>query len=192
MSRQVGIDNATQKFITFLDSDDLFMPYTVEIFNSTIAANPDLEYLHTYFYEQGIMDGNPALLLHKDGFTHCHGKLYNLDLIKKFNIRNSPEVRWADDSFFNSMCTELMKVEVIQMPTVIWCNNQNSVMRSVNPERDAKVAEDFLHAMHLSAQFVLQYKNDISHLKATIEHNLRKNTLNEKELQQLLKLQGGN
>ena len=29
MSRQVGIDNATQKFITFLDSDDMFMPYTV-------------------------------------------------------------------------------------------------------------------------------------------------------------------
>ena len=38
MTRQVGIDNATQKFITFLDSDDMFMPYTVETFNSIITT----------------------------------------------------------------------------------------------------------------------------------------------------------
>ena len=156
MSRQVGIDNATQKFITFLDSDDMFMPYTVETFNSIIEANPDTEYLHSYFYEQIVIDNNPAIYLWKDNYTACHGKLYNVELIKKYGIRNSPLVKWADDSFFNSMCSELMNMSIISVPTVLWTNNKNSIMRRQDIERDASVKEDFLNAMLLSAEFVLK------------------------------------
>lgn len=156
MSRQVGIDNATQKFITFLDSDDMFMPYTIETFNSIIEANPDTEYLHSYFYEQIVIDNNPAIYLWKDNYTACHGKLYNVELIKKYGIRNSPLVRWADDSFFNSMCSELMNMGIINVPTVLWTNNKNSIMRRKDVERDASVKEDFLNAMLLSAEFVLK------------------------------------
>lgn len=168
MSRQVGIDNATQKFITFLDSDDMFMPYTVETFNSIIEANPDTEYLHSYFYEQIVIDNNPAIYLWKDNYTACHGKLYNVELIKKYGIRNSPLVKWADDSFFNSMCSELMNMSIINVPTVLWTNNKNSIMRRQNEERDASVKEDFLNAMLLSAKFVLKQKGHIDHLQNTI------------------------
>ena len=168
MSRQVGIDNATQKFITFLDSDDMFMPYTVETFNSIIEANPDTEYLHSYFYEQIVIDNNPAIYLWKDNYTACHGKLYNVELIKKYGIRNSPLVKWADDSFFNSMCSELMNMSIINVPTVLWTNNKNSIMRRQDVERDASVKEDFLNAMLLSAEFVLKQKGHIDHLQNTI------------------------
>ena len=168
MSRQVGIDNATQKFITFLDSDDMFMPYTIETFNSIIEANPDTEYLHSYFYEQIVIDNNPAIYLWKDNYTACHGKLYNVELIKKYGIRNSPLVKWADDSFFNSMCSELMNTSIINVPTVLWTNNKNSIMRRQNVERDASVKEDFLNAMLLSAEFVLKQKGHIDHLQNTI------------------------
>ena len=156
MSRQVGIDNATQKFITFLDSDDMFMPYTIETFNSIIEAKPDTEYLHSYFYEQIVIYNNPAIYLWKDNYTACHGKLYNVELIKKYGIRNSPLVKWADDSFFNSMCSELMNMSIINVPTVLWTNNKNSIMRRQDVERDASVKEDFLNAMLLSAEFVLK------------------------------------
>ena len=168
MSRQVGIDNATQKFITFLDSDDMFMPYTIETFNSIIEANPDTEYLHSYFYEQIVIDNNPAIYLWKDNYTACHGKLYNVELIKKYGIRNSPLVKWADDSFFNSMCSELMNMSIISVPTVLWTNNKNSVMRRQDIERDASVKEDFLNAMLLSAEFVLKQKGHVDHLQNTI------------------------
>ena len=168
MSRQVGIDNATQKFITFLDSDDMFMPYTIETFNSIIEANPDTEYLHSYFYEQIVIDNNPAIYLWKDNYTACHGKLYNVELIKKYGIRNSPLVKWADDSFFNSMCSELMNMSIINVPTVLWTNNKNSIMRRQDVERDASVKEDFLNAMLLSAEFVLKQKGHIDHLQNTI------------------------
>ena len=188
MTRQVGIDNATQKFITFLDSDDMFMPYTVETFNSVIEANPDMEYLHTSFYEQFVIDGNPALFLWKDNYTACHGKLYNVDLIRKYNIRNSPLVRWADDSFFNSMCSELMKMSVVNIPTVLWTNNKNSIIRRQDPERDALTKDDFLNAMLLSAEFVLERKGHIEHLQHTIDRMTKETSLNEKETEKLNKL----
>ena len=185
MSRQVGIDNATQKFITFLDSDDMFMPYTVETFNSIIEANPDTEYLHSYFYEQIVIDNNPAICLWKDNYTACHGKLYNVELIKKYGIRNSPLVKWADDSFFNSMCSELMNMSIINVPTVLWTNNKNSVMRRQDIERDASVKEDFLNAMLLSAEFVLKQKGHIDHLQNTIQDIIKRMSLNEKETEKL-------
>ena len=185
MSRQVGIDNATQKFITFLDSDDMFMPYTIETFNSIIEANPDTEYLHSYFYEQIVIDNNPAIYLWKDNYTACHGKLYNVELIKKYGIRNSPLVKWADDSFFNSMCSELMNMSIINVPTVLWTNNKNSIMRRQDVERDASVKEDFLNAMLLSAEFVLKQKGHIDHLQNTIEGIIKQMSLNEKETEKL-------
>lgn len=185
MTRQVGIDNATQKFITFLDSDDMFMPYTVETFNSIIEANPDTEYLHSYFYEQIVIDNNPAIFLWKDNYTACHGKLYNVELIKKYGIRNSPLVKWADDSFFNSMCSELMNMSIISVPTVLWTNNKNSILRRQDTERDAVVKEDFLNAMVLSAEFVLKQKGHIDHLQNTIKDIVKQMSLNEKETEKL-------
>lgn len=168
MSRQVGIDNAIQKFITFLDSDDMFMPYTVETFNSIISLNPEIEYLHSYFYEQVLLDNSPALYLHEDNYTACHGKLYNIELIKKLGIKNSPLVKYADDSFFNSMCSELMKMSIIKIPTVLWTNNKNSIMRREDPIRDATKREDFLNAMILSSQFVMEKKGRVDHLQNTV------------------------
>ena len=185
MSRQVGIDNATQKFITFLDSDDMFMPYTIETFNSIIEANHDTEYLHSYFYEQIVIDNNPAIYLWKDNYTACHGKLYNVELIKKYGIRNSPLVKWADDSFFNSMCSELMRMTVINIPTVLWTNNKDSIMRRQNPERDAAIKDDFLNAMLLSAEFVTARKGYVEHLQNTVESMTKNITLNENETEKL-------
>lgn len=188
MSRQVGIDNATQKFITFLDSDDMFMPYTVETFNSIIEANPNTEYLHSHFYEQVVLNGDPVLYLWKDNYTACHGKLYNVDLIRKYNIRNSPEVKWADDSFFNSMCSELLTMSTIAIPTMLWCNNKNSIMRRADPVRDAKTKDDFLNAMLLSAEFVLQHKGYVEHLGDTIARMQKSFSFSEEENEKLNKL----
>lgn len=185
MTRQVGIDNATQKFITFLDSDDMFMPYTVETFNSIIETNPNIEYLHSHFYEQIVIDGNPALFLWKDNYTACHGKLYNVELIRKYNIRNSPLVKWADDSFFNSMCSELMQMSTICIPTVLWVNNKTSIMRRQDPERDVKIKDDFLNAMLLSAEFVLERKGYVEHLQHTIERMTKEVSLDEKQSEKL-------
>lgn len=188
MSRQVGIDNATQKFITFLDSDDMFMPYAVETFNALIKENPDIEYLHSHFYEQLTINGDPALFLTKNNYTACHGKLYNVELIKKYNIRNSPEVRWADDAYFNSMCGELLQLTTISIPIMLWTNNPNSILRTNNAERDTFIKEDFFNAMYLSAEFVLKQKGHVDYMLDTITRITSQDTLNDRETEKLNKL----
>lgn len=183
MSRQVGIDNATQKFITFLDSDDMFMPYTVETFNAVVDANPDLECLHSYFYEQNMVDGNPILALNTEGYTWCHGKLYNVEAIRKHGIRNSPEIRWSDDVYFNSMCTELMDARLIKVPTMLWVYNKESVTLKPDPERDKAMHNDFFRAIQLSSEFVLSKKDQVEHLERTLNGYIKRYSLNEEELE---------
>lgn len=168
MSRQVGIDNTEQNFITFLDSDDMFMPYAVETFNEVIKANPNTEFLHTYIYQQIEVDGDSALVMRKDNFTACHGKLYNTELLKKFNIRNSPNVRWSDDSYFNSMCNAFMQMAIVKLPTMLWVNNKNSIVRKKDSERDALDKKDFLNAMEMSAQFIMKNNGNIKYLENTL------------------------
>lgn len=188
MSRQVGIDNATQKFVTFLDSDDMLMPYAVETFNSVIVTNPDTEYLHTYFYEQITIDGAPALFIHENNYTAHHGKLYNVEVINRLGIKNSPLFRYAEDAYFNSMCGELMKMSIIKIPTMLWVNNKNSMIRKPDANREELSRRDFFNAMLLSAKFALEKKGYIDHLKYTITHLSEWLPLNEEEKARLNEL----
>lgn len=190
-SRQIGMDNSSSKFVAFLDADDMFMPYTVETFNTAIKANPDIEFLQTYFYEQLYLDGIASLALHKDNFTACHGKLYNMEVIRKFGIAFVPEVRWSEDAFFNSMCTELMKVSLLKVPTVIWTYTQGSLLRSTNEDRDKNRVKYFVQAMKLSAAFVKKFKSDISHLETSIQNVFKCYNLSEDEKNELTELLKG-
>lgn len=171
MARQTGIDNVTASHFTFLDSDDVFMPYTVEVFNQHIKSNPNTECAHSYFYQQTITnDGSPAYMLRQNGFVWCHGKLYSATAIKRYGICNHPSIRWADDSYFNSMCTELLKMDIITQPTMIWTNTATSAMRKNDPFRDREKIKDFLNAMLLSCEFVMKRKGHVDHVPVTIKN----------------------
>ena len=171
MARQTGIDNVAASHFTFLDADDILMPYAVEVFNEHIKAHPCCEYVHSHFYEQTrTLDGRPAYLLHADGFVWCHGKLYSAEAVKRWGIRNNPAIRWADDSFFNSMCSELLKMEIIPQPMAIWTNTKTSAMRKHDPFRDREKVKDFLTAMLLSCEFVSKHKERIEHVPVTVNN----------------------
>ena len=168
MSRQVGIDHIKTSHYCFLDSDDMFMPYTVQIFNRAIEKNPEIEFLYGQFYRQSLADGKLTIILEDEGFTWCHGKLYNAEKIKKFNIRNRADIKYADDSYWNSMCFELLKAQKIDIPLYLYIDNPESVTRCENNERDKMVMKDFMHAMIESSKNVLKYKTHINHLQNTL------------------------
>jgi glycosyltransferase involved in cell wall biosynthesis len=188
ISRQVGIDNSTSKFITFLDVDDMLMPFAIETFNSVIKANPNIEFLHTHFYHQRYINGEAELVYWKDNFTACHGKLYNMDCIRKYGIKNSPKVIWNDDALFNSICAELLKVSALRVPTYLYTYNKDSMLNCDNPYREENKIDDFLTAMELSVDFVLKYKSTINHLDATIGNLLEDPTLSDKNRERINKL----
>lgn len=169
MSRQVGIDYGKSSHFCFLDADDMFMPYTVEVFNAAINDDPELELLCGFFYEQAIINGKHALILKKDGFTWCHGKLYSRKNVEYFGIRNRPDVKFADDSFFNSMCFELLDAKKVELPMYMYSNNPESVTRRKDDKRDSEVTVDFLRAMLASCEVVLRHKPYVEHLPYTLK-----------------------
>lgn len=186
MTRQVGIDNTNCKYFTFLDADDVFMPYTIGLFNSITKENQHVELIHSYIYKHVVNDVSSSMNLLKNGFSYCHGKLYSRELINKFGIKNSPLVKWHDDSYFNSMCAELMNMRIIEIPTMVWCHNPNSVTRKDDTERDNKANIDFLKAMCMSKEFVLKYKDSVDHIDATVKY-MTTNCILDEEGQRLLK-----
>lgn len=169
MSRQVGIDHGKSSYFCFLDADDMFMPYTVEVFNAAIEDNPDLEFLCGFFYVQAKVNGKHALVLKKDGFTWCHGKLYCRRKVEQFGIRNRPDIKFADDSFFNSMCFELLDAKKIELPLYLYSNNPESVTRRKDDQRDSEAMVDFLRAMLASCEVVLRHKPYAEHLSHTLD-----------------------
>ena len=78
-----------------------------------------------------------------------------------------------------------MHMTVINIPTVLWTNNKDSIMRRQDPERDAAVKDDFLNAMLLSAEFVTARKGYVEHLQSTIESMTKNIVLNENETEKL-------
>lgn len=171
MTRQVGIDANVADYIAFVDSDDILMPYAVETWRAMAESSPEIDIFHSYFYEQTRIDDSPALLLKKDGFTWCHGKLYKVALIRKYDIRNSADVWYADDVFFNSMCTELGRLGEIHLPLYIWMNNPSSITRSPESQYQQNAMYDFIRAIRISMAFVRRHGVDRpTHMDQTLSH----------------------
>ena len=150
MTRQVGIDNTKADYFAFVDSDDVLMPYAVEIWHNMATTSPNADFFHSYFIEQTMVNGNPVLVTHQKEISFCHGKLYKTSFIRNTGIKNSPEVKWADDSFFNTMCFEMGRCSEIKIPMYMWLNNPESVTRSGSKD----FAGDFIHAFLLAMRFV--------------------------------------
>ena len=191
MSRQVGIDNATQNFITFLDSDDVFMPYTIECFNSIIAEKPEVELVFSHFYQEIYLEDTDekTLALRDNNYTATHGKLYNVNALKKYNIKNSPEIIWAEDAYFNSICGGLFThFYELKIPTMLWIYNKNSVLHKIDSNRDQNRILDFFNAMEKSYLFVLKNNGRIDYFQNVLNTYLYSKNLNNQEKEKLLEL----
>lgn len=170
MARQTGIDNTDGEWIAFLDSDDVYMPYTVEVFKLIIKNNPDMNLLHSTFLQQQIVDGKHGYISMAKGYTWMHGKIYRREFIEKYGIRFKPEfANWADDSNFNSQCSELTDTVINELPMYVWTDTAGSLTRA-DPNAGRKKLDTLMRAMIDSAESVLRYKNEIGHLKNTINN----------------------
>lgn len=195
LARQTGIDQSSGDYLAFLDADDVLMPYAVETWAHMSFGNPDIDVFHSHFYEQSYKDGNPALLLHREGFTWMHGKLYKASFLKKYGIRFHPEIRHMEDSYFNSICMELGEGATISIPMYIWINNPLSITRVEGGSFHIDWLTNFIHGIYLSTKFLENHGvTNITHLPNTIkyiEKNMQDNTLSDsaqKELDYIVKL----
>ena len=166
MTRQVGIDMTDADYFAFLDSDDMLMPYTVETWKNAATIYSNFDIFHSYFFEQTQNE----IILQTEGHTWCHGKLYKTSFIKKYNIKNSPNVKYADDVYFNSICTSLGKYGEIPAILYFYAYNSNSIIRNSNSTYRTDGLKDFLHALRLCVQFIKSKEGkNLYHIENTIK-----------------------
>lgn len=126
-ARQVGLDTNECDYVCFLDADDMFMPYTINLYNREMR-NDDIDVLYCDFISE--QTGKEVLLEGKSNITWLHGKCYKKAFLDKYSIR-FPQIRYNEDSGFSTIIHELAEKKA-HVPEIayIWSENKNSLTRS--------------------------------------------------------------
>ncbi len=114
LTRNVGIENATGKYVMFVDADDYIQSNTLELLEYIIVENKVECIFFDYYYEtnrnkiyyntilggiEGIISKSDALV-YSTGSTCC--KVYLLENIKQNNIK-FPNLKRNEDFVFNKI-----------------------------------------------------------------------------------------
>lgn len=144
VARNVGISNASGKFITFVDSDDYIEINTYELalqhFNSDdidavyfstnlvfesqcTDANQEKYYIHKY---HGIISLTPEILKNMD--VCAWNKIYKQELIKEYKISFPNGLLYEDNPFFWSYMLVSHKVYFMNEKLYNYTIRDNSIM----------------------------------------------------------------
>ena len=175
LARQRGIEsNNLCEYITFLDSDDMMLPYAIEIMNrETQIHKPDVlitDFVHHSKYE-GLTD-----ITGRDANTWLHGKVYRAEYLANKYIHFPIEIKYNEDAYFNTLALNLTKnIYTVKKPTVLWIDNSNSITRS-DKNFSINCIPEFIEGQALvSSELVMRgrHKQDTS-LFAKIINNIYK------------------
>lgn len=124
MTRQRGMDETTADYIAFLDSDDRLLPEAIDIWTREIQVNrPDVIY-------------SPHMRMRGDKLSHhtptplhmCHGKVYNVEFMRRYDIQESEDIKCNDDLYLNLQAFSLaQKVSILDTPTCLWVYTEGSI-----------------------------------------------------------------
>lgn len=130
MPRNIGIELANSKYITFLDADDWLHPNGLEIlYNILKETNDDFAVGRTVKVESGVTSFTGEFYTHTERksispfdepmiFYHSAppGRMMKLSIIKQNNIR-FPEMKFAEDkTFFIEVLLYAQKISITNKP----------------------------------------------------------------------------
>ena len=145
MSRQRGIDETTADYIAFLDSDDQLLPDAIDLWLREIEdRHPDAIYSP---WIRMLSYMTIKQLPHPLGM--CHGKVYNVEFLRKYDIMESPEIKCKDDLYLNLQVFDLAKnVSILKTSTYLYIDNKSSVTKqrwfAIRCMEEAKIIDDLV------------------------------------------------
>lgn len=116
IARQYGLDNSFAPFVTFIDSDDIFLSKGVDTIVETIQQHPN-NYLYLFKFIENEQ------VCSKEYNYGTMGQIYAREFLDKYNIRfPSEEPYYLEDYGFNLACRYIMqyfaKDKIFQMNAI--------------------------------------------------------------------------
>lgn len=145
IARQVGLNNATQPYVSFLDCGDTFISPTrmIECLND-LEDNPEI-YMFSYVHKEEHVGPDGRFFYTDTGAQNnrMHGKFYRRDFLVRHNIHFSEECpRMNEDIGFNISTrliaeTEARKDNINRIyqddnPVIVWKFTGPSIVRAEN------------------------------------------------------------
>ncbi len=147
-----GLENLNNSYVIMLNSDDFFIPKSVEkLFEYTIKNELDLGYgkmsikkntgihkfMHPGYKEQSYIDNRNELLdlLIFDMYIPSFGAIINYDKIKKFyhkkyyknlNLNFGKSFKAHDYDLFLNLAKKRKKIGFFNQTVCVWCESENS------------------------------------------------------------------
>lgn len=110
VARNLGVANATGKYLTFIDSDDEFAPNFVDVFETLIVKEPDLVFVDLETVDKDTLleniDAKQKISLFKlinrgRGNTGIGSKFFKRSFLEQYNLKFDPEIAISEDALFN-------------------------------------------------------------------------------------------
>lgn len=143
VARQVGIDNTSNEYITFVDADDFLNgPFALRLLREGINAEEGTNQICLGVFDEicpprpEFGEIVPYFKEHVEDLTWLFGKLYRRCYIEKYNIRFHPTSRANEDKGFNTLCclyaNEEERIRFIPSHVYYWNISPNSITNKDN------------------------------------------------------------
>lgn len=170
LSRQVGIDNTTGEWITFIDHDDEFNPACFKDVKDDIILSGC-----TFVYSTQSLIANHYEFVEnqefniEDSYSVLHGHFYNRKMLEKYDIRFTDKLRAHEDTYYIGCVEGILNLDTalppdkakIQSPlvTYYWYLWKDSQTHSYNGGISylEETIKDYLTAMWESYQHTLRF-----------------------------------
>lgn len=145
-SRNFGMQNASGKYIWFIDSDDYIEFNSFNILDYTLNKRENLDILYFDFKEIYKDHENVITILESEGKSRFYGGnvsrcIYKMDFIRKLNLL-FPVNLYSEDLFFNTIAvSQTNSFEYIKIPLY---NYRRTVKSSLMNKRSMKLINDVL------------------------------------------------
>ena len=133
MARQKGIECTSNPYITFIDTNDVFLSYEVQkLIIDNIASSPETV-LFTYKYKNRDKISN-------ESSNHLHGRIYKRDFLIKYNITFCEKSSYVNEDIgFNRLCKAIIKDKALQhimynIPIIDYVYDKDSITHKNNNE----------------------------------------------------------